>query len=76
MDHSIHDRSVKNGGYNYLLDEKPDIIMYHYTVYGVDSYLPEVKKYDWDYSLKPLVEGMKDACKGKCSDKIELTCTD
>ena len=55
VDHSIHDKSVKNGRYAYLMDDKPDIIMYHYTVYGVDYDNSDVKKYDWDYSLKPLV---------------------
>jgi hypothetical protein len=76
VDHSIHDKSVKNGRYAYLLDNNPDIIMHHYTVHSTDNYQSDVKKYDWDYSLKPLVEGMKEACKGKCSDKIGFTCSD
>lgn len=54
FDHTIHDRSVKNGRYTYFGDAMSDILMIHYTVYGKDLHSYE-KFYDWDYAMKPYV---------------------
>jgi hypothetical protein len=55
-------------------DPREDFSLIHYKVTGTYEEITGNNEFRIDKALLPLVPGMKQACKGKCSDQRKITC--
>jgi hypothetical protein len=74
----VHGRQAKNGRVAFAFSPLHDYQMWHYqfTTNFLKRIQAPVPEFNTDESMKPLVKGLKEACRGKCTDSFRTNCTE